>query len=512
MKSMKRLLTLTLAGALLLGGCAGPEPEGVDTPQPKATSAPAEEKETLDFVLPCYPAAGFHPITGVNRLNLTIAPLLYRGLFALNGRFEAEEDLCKNYLVSEDGLDWSFQLAEASFSDGTPLTAREVVESLNEARRSARYSTRLADITRVTEDGEWVRITLSRPNGALPALLDIPVIKKGEYPLRPLGTGPYFLEEKESGLQLTAREGTQMPLETIPLRTVGAGDDLVYAFDAKEISLVDADLIGTNVLGYSGRLETTDYPTTSMLYVGCNMKDGACRDQRVRQAVGRSFNREDIVNRLLAGHAVVAELPIHPEAQGYDWALAEQWSFDQAAAEEMLIQAGWSRNEEGRFQRGRTELSLRLVVNQENTYKVTVAEALASSLRELGCAVTLDKLPWDEFVSTLERGQFDLYLGETVLAADFGLETLLGVGGGLNYGGFVDGQTQEQMEKRRAAQGEERERETKELCARVAEMAPIVPLCFKNGSLLTQWGQVAGAEPTQRDVFAGIQNWRIRQF
>lgn len=58
--------------------------------------------------------------------------------------------------------------------------------------------------------------------------------------------------------------------------------------------------------------------------------------------------------------------------------------------------------------------------------------------------------------------------------------------------------------------GEERTVVTKELCQQVAELAPILPLCFKNGSLLTQWGQVAGAQPTQRDVFAGLEGWSIR--
>ena len=35
----------------------------------------------MGFVLPCYPSAGFHPITGANRTNLTLCGLLYEGLF-----------------------------------------------------------------------------------------------------------------------------------------------------------------------------------------------------------------------------------------------------------------------------------------------------------------------------------------------------------------------------------------------------------------------------------------------
>ena len=43
----------------------------------------------------------------------------------------------------------------------------------------------------------------------------------------------------------------------------------------------------------------------------------------------------------------------------------------------------------------------------------------------------------------------------------------------------------------------------------MTQVAPMVPLVFKNGSLLTQWGQVRGMAPTQRDVFFGLEGWQI---
>jgi hypothetical protein len=47
-----------------------------------------------------------------------------------------------------------------------------------------------------------------------------------------------MLAETEEGLALVARAGGEdLPAESISLRSIGAGDDLVYAFDAREISL-----------------------------------------------------------------------------------------------------------------------------------------------------------------------------------------------------------------------------------------------------------------------------------
>lgn len=510
MRRRKRAALLGLTMVMILSGCTQPNPETTPTPAPAPTPAVAAEKKP--FALACYPAGGFHPLRSSNRINLSLFPLLYQGLFSVDGQFRAKEELCQSYTVSEDGLVWTFLLRPALFSDGSPLTGAEAAASLEQARRSSRYEGRLKDVTKVTGSEDSVTVTLRRPNAALPVLLDVPVFKETEDPQRPLGTGRYYLAGEGESLALAARDGWEAPVDPIGLRSVASGDELVYAFDAQEVALVDADLTGTNALGYSGRFETTDYPTTTLLYVGCNTRSGACRELGVRQALLRSFDREEIARRLLDRRAVASALPIHPWAEGYDRELADTLKYDPAAAEEMLELAGWEKDEEGRLRRGRSTLALRLVVNQDNIYKVTVAEALAEDLRGIGCDVTLAKLPWEEFTAALSRGEFDLYLGETTLTADFDPEALLGAGGALNYGGFSDRELEELMERYRSAGEETRAMAASELWTRAAEMAPILPLCFKNGSVLTQWGQMGNVTPTQRDVFAGMENWRVKGY
>lgn len=506
----KRWVALTLAGILILGGCSEPEAALTPSPRPSPIVAPEKgEEQGGEFALPCDPEAGFHPITGTNRLNLTLAPLLYQGLFSVGENFQAEKDLCESYTVSPDDRTWTFRIGAAEFSDGEALTVREVASSLELARKSDRYAGRLADVESIGTEGEAVVVSLRRPNRGLPALLDIPIIKEGEDPQRPLGTGAYALNGTEE-LALVAREDAKVPLPVIRLRAVKGGDDLIYAFDAQEIFLVDTDLTGTNALGYSGRLETMDYPTTTLLYVGCNLQAGPCREQKIRQAIARLLDREEIVERCLAGHAVAAPLPVHPALPGYDLSLSDRWQRDPDQARSLLEEAGWVADEEGRLFQRREPLELRMVVNQDNTFKTGVAEAVAKTLEAAGFQVTLDRLAWEDFMTALERKEFDLYLGETTLTADFDLEPLLGREGALNYMGFTDGECWEWMERYRSAEGTERETTLVNLCGRVAELSPIIPICFKNGSLLTQWGQVSGTRPTQRNVFSGFENWSFR--
>lgn len=505
-----RLAAVALGCALLLGGCTSPgDPVATSTPTPEATPAPTQAAKVREFVLPCGAQGDFHPITGENRADLTLAPLLYQGLFALDRQFEAQKELCSGYTVSEDGRTWTFQLVNITFSDGSPLTAWEVAASLEQARKSERYAGRLAVISKVTAGDGAVSVTLSAPNGDLPKLLDVPIVKETSDKKRPLGTGPYMLEEDGEDLRLVAREGASVPVQTIPLRPVGAGDELVHGFDAGEVSLVDTDLTGSGVLGYSGHLETNDYPTTTLLYVGCNTAKGLCQDAELRQAVGLVMDRRDIVERLLAGHAVAAALPVHPASSGYDAALASTLGVDKAKAEELLAQTKWVKGDDGLLRKGRSKLSVRLLVNQENTWKVTVAEAVGASLEELGWTVTVEKLPFEDFEAALKRGDFDLYLGECAMTADFDPAALVGRGGTLNYGHYQSGETEELLTAWRGAMGEARTTAGSALYAKLAADAPILPVCFKNGSMLTQWGQVTGVRPTQRNVFAGLAGWSI---
>lgn len=505
-----RPAALALALTLLLTACGGGagEETAAPTATPTPTPTPTQQVGLRTFSLPYSPSGGLHPITGTNRVNLTLAPLLYEGLFAVDRSFEPQKVLCESYSVSEDGLTWTFRLRETTFSDGSPLTGAEAASSLELARKSTLYGDRLKDVARVRAGEGEVTVTLSRPNGALPSLLDIPIVKEpgGD---RPLGTGRYVWAEEEGALWLEARETVPAGLERIELWPVGTGEDLVYAFDANEISLVATDLTGTNALGWSGRYETTDYPTTTLLYVGLNLTSGPCTETAVRRAVSAALDRQTVAGRLLAGHAVAAALPIHPHSALYDTDLAEPPAEERKSAREILSEGGWTWDEEGRLRKGRSGLTLRLAVNQDNTYKVAVAEELAEELTALGCVVTVDKLPWDDFVSALEKGKFDLYLGETTLTADFDLAALLAPGGSLNYGGCADGTLTTLMDAFRASGEGERKGAASALCARVQTTVPIIPLCFKNGSLLTQWGQVRGAEPTQRDVFAGLENWDV---
>lgn len=500
----RTLIALSLCLALGLSACS--EAPVTAPVEPEMTPIPSATPKQQEFTLPYYPNADLHPILGNNRANMVLTSLVYQGLFELDNSFTPHGVLCSEYSVSQDGLVWTFTLNNKTFSDGSPVTAADVVYSLETARSSTLYAGRLVDLQSISSSADnTVLLTLSRPNKLLPALLDIPVIHDLQDGSMPLGTGPYHFVEDGGPLRLARTDlAPKSAPEEIPLLAIDSADDLIYAFDAGNISLSVSDLTGANALGYSAGYEAFDFPTTTMLYVGFQTTAGPCTDPLVRQAISRSFDRDTVSGSLLAGHADATCLPFSPCSALYSSAHETTGGYDPTAAETLLANAGYTKGEDGPFYRGRDALSLTFVVNTDSSFKLAIAEYLAGHLTRMGMDVTLEKLAWDDYLAALENGKFDLYLGEVALTADFDLSPLIEPDGALNYGNYANDEMNTLLALlKRTGLGE------KALLNQFQTDMPFAPLCFKTHSVLTQWQSVSGLEPTRQNPFYNLESLRF---
>jgi len=91
---------------------------------------------------------GMNPFTAKSLLNSSIMPLLYSGLFSLNEKYEAEDALGKDAVVSGTEVTVTMD-SGARFSDGSTVTADDVVYSFNLSKNSVYYSTMLLTVESV---------------------------------------------------------------------------------------------------------------------------------------------------------------------------------------------------------------------------------------------------------------------------------------------------------------------------------------------------------------------------
>ncbi|MBQ3181113.1 MAG: hypothetical protein IJB55_07170, partial [Firmicutes bacterium] len=196
---MKRILALLLCTALLLCGCGVQNAGNPTTPtyfgdtNDVKPNGPTDGVQALSLIYD--PTEQLNPYKSENTTNRALFSLIYQGLFSVNRDYDAEPVLCERYSVTADLKTYTFYLAKAMFSDGTQVTANDVVASLTTAMESRWYGGRLQQVKSISASGAAVVIELKTPMAELPVLLDIPVVKATEVKAaRPLGTGPYRLE------------------------------------------------------------------------------------------------------------------------------------------------------------------------------------------------------------------------------------------------------------------------------------------------------------------------------
>lgn len=470
------------AGQLLIDALEDPSAQEEPAALPASFSLPYAADQTLD------------PITCPDGMQQVVGGLLYEGLFQLSPSLEPQEVLCSGYTYNPETLTYVFTLRSGVlFSDGSPLIAQDVAQTLQRAKSSSRYGARLSQVSSISAGQESVTVVLSRANTGFPALLDIPIVKASTASAAvPVGTGPYALVQDGGSARLERNtrwwKGSALPVDTISLSAAADRDTMLYQFTSHEVQLITADLTGTEPVSVTGSIHFQDADTTILHYIGFNTQKASFDNQALRSALSLGINRASIISAFLSGHGAAAQSPVSPLTSLYPTDLDQDYSYDAFA--QAMAQAG--------FASGHSR-SATLLVNSENSFKVSAATAIAQELSALDLNIEVKALPWAEYTAALAAGQFDLYYGEIKLTADWDLTALVGTGGGANYSKWADPQTDALLASYAAAPDRAASMHT--LCAHLQAECPIIPICFKSTSVLVQDGVAEGLQPTMANPF-----------
>lgn len=456
---------------------------------PEILTLPFAESQTLD------------PVTCADGIQQTVGALLYEGLYRLDEALEPQPLLCTGGSYDPAALTWTFSLrTDVTFSDGSSLTAADVVSTLTRAQTSERYGARFTDVASITAEGSTVQIVLTRGNARFHALLDIPIVKAGtEENLSPIGTGPYVYQDIAGNSYLEVNpnwwQGGGQPVEQIRLQDAHNRDTALYQFTSHTVQLITTDLTGTELVSASSGITFHDADTTVLQYLGYNTS-GVFANAALRKALALGVNRENLTEVYLAGHAVPAQFPYSPVSALYPADLETAYSYSDFQA--AMTAAGYAT--------GIQSQTVILLVNEENSFKTACAGEIARTLSAFDLQVEVQALPWADYVAALEAGNFDLYYGEVRLTADWNLLPLLGTGGALNYGGFADAALDSLLYASLTANDSQ---SVRSVCSWLKEQAPIIPLCFKRVSVLTQSGVFDGLAPTVTNPFGTLANLTV---
>jgi peptide/nickel transport system substrate-binding protein len=399
---------LPLIAAVLLTGCI-PEPDPVD-------------RARTVIVATAFPAQSLDPAQGATGTGLPVIDQLYEQLLRFRGgsaQPEVEGELAESWQVSPDGLRIAVTLKpDRVFADGTPITAKDVVWSLERVKRLGLGSAYFLEwLERAEVTGEHtLTLTLKRPHALALQLLAHPatsVINRkaalagagrddGDARLwlssHSAGSGPYVLAEMRAGesvtlvanpraavppRQFTRARFVALPDEGVRRLLLERGDvDLTVAVPAAFTERYRA-LEGVAVTSIAGG------PSQSFLTL--NTRKGPLANVHLRRAIAHALDYEALRVQVLKGNAVQIPGYIPPGSTGFDPAEPPPRR-DLAAARAELAAAGYKGER------------LRLMVSMLGP----VAEFIQSNLAGAGINVVIERRQPGAMAALAQAGEFDL--------------------------------------------------------------------------------------------------------
>lgn len=501
---MKKILALLLSAAMVAGSmtaCGEKKPDYTPTGDGLAgeeTTQPSTGESTAQNLSLTYaPDCGLNPFDCGDLANRVLFSLVYQGLFSVDGSYEAQPVLCREYTVSPDMQTYTFYPEAATFSDGSLLTASDVVASLKAAVKSDYYGGRFGYVEKIsTTDDGGVKVELSTPMENFPVLLDVPIVPAGQVDAqRPLGTGAYFYENHESSFWLRRRTDwwctAQLPLtaEYVPLVAGESPAQIRDAFEFSDVGLVCADPGAEDFAEFHSDYELWDCESGVFLYLAWNRNSPVFSEEGVRNALSSAIDRDALVSGYYRSFAYSAVLPASPQSPQYDAALAAKCTYDPSRLTLAVANADLE------------ETEVVLLVNKADSVRLRVAREIAADLSESGWKVTTSELAGEDYLTALEEGTFDLHLGQTKLAANYDLSAFFDAEGSLNFGDLADEELYALCQDALANSGN-----YYTLYQAILEDGALCPILFRSYAVYAQRGLFEELEPARDNVFYATVN------
>ena len=537
-------LTGLVVGALLLS--EQPRTTGI-VPSPEPVKGGYYTEAIVGSVQRLNPLLDFY-----NATDRDVDRLLFSRLIQFDERGNPQPELATIWGISQDGTVYNFELnPEAKWHDGQPVTAQDVVFTI-EMMRSEN------DVVPVDLQDFWneieiialadhaLQFRLPEPFAPFLDYLSFGILPEhllgdktfsemvdADFNLQPVGSGPFrfsglLVDENEAieGIELVAFEdyfGQPPYIEQIIFRFYSDSaaamqayrEGIIQGINPVSIDVLDDVLAEPDLSVYTGR-------RPELALVLLNLKDQEAtflQEPEVRIALMQGLNRRYMVDRVMGGQAIIANGPIFPGT----WAYYEGTpgiEFDQETARQTLSDAGYELSEEGGSVRRKDDVALRLtLLYPDDDQHRAVAEAIQSDWSQLGVAVELEALPYEDLIDdrlaerNYQAALVDLNLARSPDPDPYPFWDQVQATGGQNYSQWDHRMASEYLERARTATDlTERARYYRNFQVIFAQEMPALPLFYPVYTYAvadTVGGVRMGPLFDTSDRFATVLDWYL---
>lgn len=389
-----------------------------------------------------------NPFVAVFLSSTQVMRLTYENLTMVGPDNAVQPGLAESWESSPDGLTWTFRIRDAQWSDGTPITARDVAFTLtqimtNTAAQDANGSA-VANFAAVAAvDDRTLRITTKQPQASILAL-DVPIVPEHVWSSRVaqigtatnaevlpiVGSGPYVVTGYQEGQSVTLSANDRFwrgrpSVDTLQFVRYENADAAVQGLLKGDVDLVrditPAQFDSLEGNAAIGRNDGRNRRFTELLVNWSNPSgvdgqpfgDGhpALRDVRVRQALHHAVDAAAVVERVKQGHSEPGYgiiPPVYPK-----WTFtpsdAERRDHDPERAKALLDEAGYRPGPDGvRVGPDGRPLALRLIAGNQVPTNPQLLEFLAGWFREIGIGATPQIMSSNQVDDATVAGNFDI--------------------------------------------------------------------------------------------------------
>jgi len=313
----------------------------------------------VQSVDPLYPVGGYTE----SQMSYIVQGKLYR--FDANG--VPRRDLVASATISADKKTVTHVLRDAKYSDGTAVTADDVVNAYQrwvDTKQSASYIDQVAGV--VAKDAKTVVWTLKAPYPGFPYALAQQFLgihpksktdteaKAKEYFKNPVSAGPMKVKTFQPGTDLFVVEANpnywaKPVVRELQVRTIPDANTRLAAYQAGTIDYVmELPLTAAKLKWDKTKYRVGGEMDSGVFMLAFNMgplqPNAALKDARVRQAISLAVDRAGIMRTAFAGLAKpVCGMQFSTNNPYYLCSLPKNGKRDNAAARKLMAEAGYAK-------------------------------------------------------------------------------------------------------------------------------------------------------------------------
>ena len=476
------------------------------------------------------------PLDPLERDIQSIYRLIYEPLVYIDDEYMPQPCLAESWIPTGNGRTWTFNIRRGvTFSDGSPMTASDVVATANYILERAKdevsavkgyYSNLKYFIDRITATDDHtvvVRAASGRTGYGLLYAMTFPILPETEVSqINPLGTGPYILSDFDptNAIYLDANPNwwKSMPtVQEINFVCHNTQQAVMESYEYGRVKTIFTRSIAAAQYKSGSSSLSLDYRTNQLEVLLMNQSYNKLKSLKVRQAIMHAVDPDYIASHAYYGTVHRTDTPMIAGTWMYNDAAAAEFYYDPELSRQLLVEDGWGdSNEDGILDKlGEDEqvleLKLRLLVYEEpdNDVRFAAAAIIQEELAAIGIEVEIVTETYNGALTKLGAGSFHLALCSFAMdvCPDPGFMLMSGNTG--NYGRYRSSAMGDLFKKLRTSEQYGPYRDTlMEIQQQYADDCPFVCLFYRGGTVLTRLMYTTARDVRELELLRGIESFR----